>query len=189
MQLPVQAARQAEGAGEMLALAGEKREALARDVAKRAREVALATLSGETSCRGRNCRPRWRLYRAGGDRLMAIKTPSSFSEGPSRRRRWLARRSRASAIVSWVTTSLAGRTERPGPIPGQIRIGGFGGATGLAAYVQGACDRLLDRCNASVRGGGIGRSTGCLRARKRAAIDDAAATLAAASARPLDRGR
>ena len=46
---PVQAARQAEGAGEMLALAGEKREALARDVAKRAREVALATLSGETS--------------------------------------------------------------------------------------------------------------------------------------------
>ena len=45
----VQAARQAEGAGEMLALAGEKREALARDVAKRAREVALATLSGETS--------------------------------------------------------------------------------------------------------------------------------------------
>ena len=45
----VQAARQTEGAGEMLALAGEKQEALARDVAKRAREVALATLSGETS--------------------------------------------------------------------------------------------------------------------------------------------
>ena len=34
-----------------------------------------------------------------------------------------------------VTTSLAGRTERPGPIPGQVRIGGFGGATALAAYL------------------------------------------------------
>jgi precorrin-6A/cobalt-precorrin-6A reductase len=44
-----------------------------------------------------------------------------------------------------VTTSLAGRTERPGPIPGQIRIGGFGGATGLAAYVQEhAIDCLID---------------------------------------------
>ena len=44
-----------------------------------------------------------------------------------------------------VTTSLAGRTERPGPIPGQIRIGGFGGATGLAAYLQEhAIDCLID---------------------------------------------
>ena len=34
-----------------------------------------------------------------------------------------------------VTTSLAGRTERPGPLPGQIRIGGFGGPPGLAAYL------------------------------------------------------
>jgi precorrin-6A/cobalt-precorrin-6A reductase len=33
------------------------------------------------------------------------------------------------------TTALAGRTERPGPIPGQVRIGGFGGAKGLAAYL------------------------------------------------------
>ncbi len=35
-----------------------------------------------------------------------------------------------------VTTSLAGRTERPGPIPGQVRIGGFGGPAGLAAYLD-----------------------------------------------------
>jgi precorrin-6A/cobalt-precorrin-6A reductase len=35
-----------------------------------------------------------------------------------------------------VTTSLAGRTERPGPIPGQVRIGGFGGPDGLAAYLS-----------------------------------------------------
>ena len=34
-----------------------------------------------------------------------------------------------------VTTALAGRTERPGPIPGQVRIGGFGGAPGLAGYL------------------------------------------------------
>ncbi|HZU91257.1 MAG TPA: cobalt-precorrin-6A reductase [Stellaceae bacterium] len=44
-----------------------------------------------------------------------------------------------------VTTSLAGRTERPGPIPGHVRIGGFGGAAGLAAYlVDERVDRLID---------------------------------------------
>ncbi|HJU17368.1 MAG TPA: cobalt-precorrin-6A reductase, partial [Stellaceae bacterium] len=44
-----------------------------------------------------------------------------------------------------VTTSLAGRTERPGPIPGQVRIGGFGGAAGLAAYLgDERVDRLID---------------------------------------------
>jgi precorrin-6A/cobalt-precorrin-6A reductase len=44
-----------------------------------------------------------------------------------------------------VTTSLAGRTERPGPIPGQVRIGGFGGPAGLAAYMaEHDIDRLID---------------------------------------------
>jgi precorrin-6A/cobalt-precorrin-6A reductase len=44
-----------------------------------------------------------------------------------------------------VTTALAGRTERPGPLPGQVRIGGFGGAEGLAAYLeQHRIDRLID---------------------------------------------
>jgi precorrin-6A/cobalt-precorrin-6A reductase len=44
-----------------------------------------------------------------------------------------------------VTTALAGRTRRPGPIPGQVRIGGFGGPTGLAAYVvEREVDRLID---------------------------------------------
>jgi len=44
-----------------------------------------------------------------------------------------------------VTTSLAGRTERPGPLPGRVRIGGFGGAAGLAAYlVEHGADRLID---------------------------------------------
>jgi precorrin-6A/cobalt-precorrin-6A reductase len=44
-----------------------------------------------------------------------------------------------------ITTSLAGRTERPGPIPGQVRIGGFGGPAGLAAYLeQHRVDWLID---------------------------------------------
>ncbi|MBV9862422.1 MAG: cobalt-precorrin-6A reductase [Alphaproteobacteria bacterium] len=44
-----------------------------------------------------------------------------------------------------VTTALAGRTRRPGPIPGQVRIGGFGGAAGLAAYLaEHEIDRLID---------------------------------------------
>ena len=44
-----------------------------------------------------------------------------------------------------VTTALAGRTRRPGPIPGQVRIGGFGGSAGLAAYfAENRIDRLID---------------------------------------------
>jgi precorrin-6A/cobalt-precorrin-6A reductase len=44
-----------------------------------------------------------------------------------------------------VTTALAGRTRNPGPIAGQVRIGGFGGAAGLAAYlVDREVDRLID---------------------------------------------
>jgi cobalt-precorrin-5B (C1)-methyltransferase len=45
----VVAAGSASGAGEILALAGDKRQALADTVAAQAREVALATLSGETA--------------------------------------------------------------------------------------------------------------------------------------------
>jgi precorrin-6A/cobalt-precorrin-6A reductase len=44
-----------------------------------------------------------------------------------------------------VTTSLAGRTRQPRPIPGQVRSGGFGGPPGLAAYLAGrGIDRLID---------------------------------------------
>ena len=44
-----------------------------------------------------------------------------------------------------VTSSLAGRTERPGPLPGRLRIGGFGGPSGLAAYLtEHKFDRLID---------------------------------------------
>lgn len=35
-----------------------------------------------------------------------------------------------------VTTSLAGRTKEPAPVEGNIRIGGFGGAEGLAKFIR-----------------------------------------------------
>ena len=35
-----------------------------------------------------------------------------------------------------VTTSLAGRVSRPGVLAGDVRIGGFGGAEGLAAWLR-----------------------------------------------------
>jgi precorrin-6A/cobalt-precorrin-6A reductase len=44
-----------------------------------------------------------------------------------------------------VITSLAGRTGRPSPLPGRIRIGGFGGPAGLAAYLtENGIDRVID---------------------------------------------
>ena len=44
-----------------------------------------------------------------------------------------------------VTTALAGRTRNPGPIAGEVRIGGFGGAAGLAEYLLGQrIDRVID---------------------------------------------
>jgi len=44
-----------------------------------------------------------------------------------------------------VTTALAGRTRQPGPIAGEIRIGGFGGPAGLAEYLlEHQVDRLID---------------------------------------------
>ncbi|MFZ1813758.1 MAG: cobalt-precorrin-6A reductase [Rhizobiaceae bacterium] len=35
-----------------------------------------------------------------------------------------------------VTTSLAGRTREPAPLVGKVRVGGFGGAQGLAAFLR-----------------------------------------------------
>jgi precorrin-6A/cobalt-precorrin-6A reductase len=44
-----------------------------------------------------------------------------------------------------ITTALAGRTRNPGPIAGEVRIGGFGGAVGLAEYiVDHRVDSLID---------------------------------------------
>jgi precorrin-6A/cobalt-precorrin-6A reductase len=44
-----------------------------------------------------------------------------------------------------VTSSLAGRTEHPAPLAGDVRIGGFGGPEGLAAYLrEHGIDLLVD---------------------------------------------
>jgi len=44
-----------------------------------------------------------------------------------------------------VTTALAGRTDEPASLPGLVRIGGFGGAEGLATYLEReAIDLLID---------------------------------------------
>ena len=48
----------------------------------------------------------------------------------------------AGALGGWsVISSLAGRTSRPLLPPGEVRIGGFGGVDGLAAYLR---DRRID---------------------------------------------
>jgi precorrin-6A/cobalt-precorrin-6A reductase len=44
-----------------------------------------------------------------------------------------------------VTTSLAGRVARPGALAGEVRVGGFGGAQGLAAWLRAhRVDALVD---------------------------------------------
>lgn len=44
-----------------------------------------------------------------------------------------------------IVSSLAGRTRQAAALPGRVRIGGFGGADGLAAYLRGeAIDVLID---------------------------------------------
>ncbi len=44
-----------------------------------------------------------------------------------------------------IITSLAGRTTEPLRPPGELRIGGFGGAAGLAAYLESArIDQVID---------------------------------------------
>jgi precorrin-6A/cobalt-precorrin-6A reductase len=42
-----------------------------------------------------------------------------------------------------VITSLAGRTRDPANVPGALRVGGFGGADGLAAYLEAESIALL----------------------------------------------
>ncbi len=44
-----------------------------------------------------------------------------------------------------VITSLAGRTRSPEPVAGELRVGGFGGADGLARYIgEEGVDTLID---------------------------------------------
>jgi precorrin-6A/cobalt-precorrin-6A reductase len=50
----------------------------------------------------------------------------------------LARRLAVERPEVEVLTSLAGRVRNPRPLPGRVRIGGFGGAEGLAAFLRDA---------------------------------------------------
>lgn len=44
-----------------------------------------------------------------------------------------------------VISSLAGRTRAPREVPGEVRVGGFGGTAGLARFLRArAIDRLID---------------------------------------------
>ncbi|MFC8358404.1 cobalt-precorrin-6A reductase [Streptomyces griseorubiginosus] len=52
-----------------------------------------------------------------------------------------------------VTTSLAGRVARPGAVAGEVRIGGFGGAEGLAEWLREEhVDALVDATHPFARG-------------------------------------
>jgi precorrin-6A/cobalt-precorrin-6A reductase len=52
-----------------------------------------------------------------------------------------------------VISSLAGRTREPKPLAGEVRIGGFGGAEGLAAYIRNeGVTRLVDATHPFARG-------------------------------------
>lgn len=56
----------------------------------------------------------------------------------------LARRTTADPGLH-VITSLAGRTRTPAAIPGELRVGGFGGTGGLARYLcEAAIDLVID---------------------------------------------
>jgi precorrin-6A/cobalt-precorrin-6A reductase len=57
----------------------------------------------------------------------------------------LARRLIAEKPEAEIITSLAGRLIAPRPLPGTVRIGGFGGVPGLVAYLRGAgITRVVD---------------------------------------------
>ena len=74
------------------------------------------------------------------DRLrQRMHSVSSSSAARRRRANWPARSPPAPTSTS--TLSLAGRTARPLPQPVPLRVGGFGGAAGLADYLRAERDR------------------------------------------------
>ena len=135
---------------------------LAESVARRAREVALATLSGGTMSRSRSSIAPARFSRMRHARPQHARPQHPRPQHIRPRRHRRARRllilggtaeaaSLARAIplrfgeAIEVTTALAGRTRNPGPIAGFVRIGGFGGEAGLAAWlIEHRIDFLID---------------------------------------------
>ena len=151
----VAAATHRDSAAEILDLAGPLGPALAESVARRAREVALATLSGGVAVEvaivdragvflahvGAPDSRRDRRMTAPRPLLHRLLILGGTGEAAALARAALARFGDAISV----TTALAGRTRNPGPIPGNVRIGGFGGPAGLGAYlVEHRIDRLID---------------------------------------------
>ncbi len=88
-----------------------------------------------------------------------------------------------------VVSSLAGRTASPRLPPGEVRIGGFGGADGLAGYLfQNRIGAVVDATHPFAATMGGNAEKGC-RAGRRAAAAAGTAGLAPARRRRLDRGR
>lgn len=87
-----------------------------------------------------------------------------------------------------VITSLAGRTKAPAALPGEVRVGGFGGAEGLAAYLEergyGCCG-----CDSSLCRDDVPPCRGRVPAAADAPADAGACGLDPAAGRPMDRGR
>ena len=113
---------------------------------------------------------------------------SSFSAAPTEARAaggsgWQA------APISTSTLSLAGRTAAPARQPVPVRIGGFGGAAGLADYLARRAHRRADRRHASLcRAISANARRGCARSR-RALRGAAPSAVDCGRRRPLDRGR
>jgi precorrin-6A/cobalt-precorrin-6A reductase len=65
-----------------------------------------------------------------------------------------------------VVTSLAGRIPRPGPVAGRVRVGGFGGAEGLARYLRDeGIDLVVDATHPFAAGISAHARTACGAAR------------------------
>ena len=112
---------------------------------------------------------------------------SLFSAAPTEAR-LLAERLAGRAGLD-VTLSLAGRTASPARQPVPVRVGGFGGAAGLADYLAARAHRRADRRHASVCERHFGQRRRGRAQNHRAVRGAAPAAVDRGRRRPLDRGR
>ena len=83
-----------------------------------------------------------------------------------------------------VTVSLAGRVRSPLPLPGTVRVGGFGGVDGLAAWLRAhGTDAVVDATHPFASTMTAHAAAAC------ALVERAAAAAAAPGVEPGDRRR
>ena len=111
----------------------------------------------------------------------------SFSAAPRKRGSWPDGWPARADLA--VTLSLAGRTAAPAAQPVPVRIGGFGGAEGLADYLSERAHRCADRRHPSVRGAISANAAEAARSTGVPLAGAAAPALDRDRRRPLDRGR